>query len=346
MALTEYQLNKLFNTFLTPDGLGGFKVKVDFTGIGESYNSAEATQLLVKAAVQEIAAKDFATETTLSAFLKANHIDLSALVSKDIAIQTTLSALQVALNSFISTNHDDLSEIAGNNFETVTTLQAFLTANHNDLTTFINTYHTDLGLILSKLISNPATETTLAALLSSNHIDLLGIKSSIDALGIEHTTYSVVIRSLVIPSTATDFIAISGSATKTIRINEIQFSGTATPEQVKDLILLKRKTLNTGGASTLCSPVALDSNSPLSTAVIKAYTINPTVLGTLIGEVRVGKYQFNSSNSLPDVIEYKFNQNKNQHLTLRGINEMVSLNLNGQTVNGANGDCYIEFDEY
>ena len=346
MGLTEFQLNKLFNTFLTPDGSGGFKVKVDMAFGGGSSNPTEATQLLVKAAVQAIAGKDFATETTLSTFLTANHVDLSALVGKDFASQSTLAALQVALNSFITANHTDLSAIAGKDFAKDTTLQAFLSANHNDLSAHISSEHSDLSLILAKLIPNPATETTLAALLAANHVDLMAIKSSIDALGMEHTTYSVVIRNLTIASLATDFISISGSATKTIKINEIQFSATASSAQVKDLIILKRKTLNTGGTSTFCNPIALDSNSPVCTAIIKAYTVNPTTLGTLIGEVRVAKYQFNSSNSLPDYIEYKFNENNNQHLTLRGLNESVSLNLNAQTVNGANVDCYIEFDEY
>ena len=56
MGLTEFQLHKLFNTFLTPDGAGGYKVKVDMAfGGGSSSNTTEETQLLVKAAVKEIA---------------------------------------------------------------------------------------------------------------------------------------------------------------------------------------------------------------------------------------------------------------------------------------------------
>ena len=122
---------------------------------------------------------------------------------------------------------------------------------------------------------NMFVDTNVDGTLTS-HISLEGGKA----------TYCATITGLVPPAAATDIFTIIGSATKTIRISRIQFSGRATAAAACDVSIVKRSTADTGGTpGTVPTIVPLDSTDAAATAVCATYTAVPT-LGTAVGAIR------------------------------------------------------------
>lgn len=97
-------------------------------------------------------------------------------------------------------------------------------------------------------------------------------------------TYSATSVGLVPASSATDIFCISGGTTKSISIREISIGGTAGTAITTPFLIYQRSALGTSGttATGLALPVAvpLNPNDPASTAVLTAYTANPTVAAT------------------------------------------------------------------
>lgn len=158
-------------------------------------------------------------------------------------------------------------------------------------------------------------------------------------------TYTAAVLGLVPASLATDIFEISGSATKTIKVRRIRVTGTRTTSASHDTILLKRSTLNSGGTFTSPIMVRHDTGNALPTAVVKAYTANPT-LGTLIGNLSADKQFINNAATGPsDVRDYVLTESGAQPIFLRGINESISINLNGVTMAGGLLDIWAEWTE-
>lgn len=103
---------------------------------------------------------------------------------------------------------------------------------------------------------------------------------------IAKTTYSAAFIGLVPAASVTDFLCISGSATKTVRLQNIKLSGTAGTLITIPVTLLRRVSLDTGGtaASTTANPANTiskrDVGYPTATAVPISYTANPTINDT------------------------------------------------------------------
>lgn len=99
-------------------------------------------------------------------------------------------------------------------------------------------------------------------------------------------TYSATSVGLVPASSATDLFCISGSTTKTISIRKITIGGTASTAITTPFLIYQRSALGTGGtaATGLALPVAtpLSPTDPAATAVVTAYTANPTVASSPI----------------------------------------------------------------
>lgn len=97
-------------------------------------------------------------------------------------------------------------------------------------------------------------------------------------------TFSAVSIGLVLPATPTDFLCISGSAAKTIKINKFDISGTVTTAVNIPVVVLRRVSLDTGGtaATTTANPAnTVGKNvttNGASTATLIAYTANPTIV--------------------------------------------------------------------
>lgn len=164
-------------------------------------------------------------------------------------------------------------------------------------------------------------------------------------------TYSATVENLVIATAATDIFTITGSATKTVYIHKITVSGTRTAHNHDVLILNKRSTVNTGGAFTTRTAVTYDSLNATATAVVRAYTANPT-LGTLIGNLKSTNVSFpvktptNAQGNGGAVVPWVWESTKDgQPITLRGVSQQVGLNMNGVSAAGSNFNITIEWSE-
>ncbi len=114
----------------------------------------------------------------------------------------------------------------------------------------------------------------------------------------------------------TDLFQINGSATKTIRIHEIQVScnGSGTWQ------IVRRSNGNTGGTVTFGVAVPHDANSAAATAAVAFYTGNPALLGTLVGAIETDEVFANTSGRL--VYTYGVTD---QALVLRGTSQCICL---------------------
>jgi hypothetical protein len=173
---------------------------------------------------------------------------------------------------------------------------------------------------------------------------LMGAVSLVDG---QKATYAASITGLASAASATDIFTITGSATKTIRITRLEVSGQATTAAAAQVVVLKRSTANTAGTSTNPAAVPYDSASAAATATLNAYTANPTT-GTLVGNVRA-EYVFLAAPATATVGSDKlfldFGARPAQAIVLRGITQVLAINLNGATVTGGAFDINIEFTE-
>lgn len=164
-------------------------------------------------------------------------------------------------------------------------------------------------------------------------------------------TYSATVENLVPVATAQDIFTIIGSATKTVYVHKVAVSGTRTAHAHDIVILNKRSTANTGGTSTTRTAVPHDSLNAAATAVVRAFTANPT-LGTLIGNIKTARVSFPvqtpsnaQGNGGPHVVwEWQAGQD-GQPLVLRGVAQQVALNLNGVSIAGGLINISIEWSE-
>ncbi len=149
----------------------------------------------------------------------------------------------------------------------------------------------------------------------------------------------------------TDTMWITGSATKTIRVLRIGFSGTRTFNGLTEIQLLKRSTANTGGTSiaVTATPGTYNSSNPAFTAgLFSTAGTNPT-LGALVGIIRSTKINMTAAAPTgakqPEYI-WNFRTNYSQAPVLRGTGELIAISLNKVVITGGEtGHAFIEWTE-
>lgn len=157
-------------------------------------------------------------------------------------------------------------------------------------------------------------------------------------------TYSASVAGLVTALVATDIFTITGSASKTVKITQIQVAATGNNNNV-DLDLIKRSTANTGGTSTSRTAVPHDSTDAAATATVLAYTVNPT-LGTPVGTVRATNFATASAISpQADRVVFDFGASISKPIVLRGTSQVLAVNLNGNTIAAPAVDISVEWTE-
>jgi hypothetical protein len=181
------------------------------------------------------------------------------------------------------------------------------------------------------------TEGNIVAL-SSN------LSGAVRTVPFEVATYSATNVNYTVASSATDIFTITGSGSKTVRVRRMGMSGIQTTAGQGTVILLKRSTANTGGTATTCTNVPYDSTSAAATAVVRAYTANPTT-GTLVGNLYADRLFIGTATSNSDRGIWEFNCLKAQPLVLRGTGEVLSINLNGITASGNVINAWVEWTE-
>jgi hypothetical protein len=161
-------------------------------------------------------------------------------------------------------------------------------------------------------------------------------------------TYTVSVIGLLGSTTATDFLTVTGSATKPVGIVNAECSGIATAASTVDIVALKRSTVNLTGTSTTPAIVPSDPSSPAATAVARAYTVNPGTLGTLVGNIRAMKLALPvvATAAIMQRLQFLFGDGPyEQAVVLRSATQVFSLNANGTLPAGTALDCHITWTE-
>lgn len=163
-------------------------------------------------------------------------------------------------------------------------------------------------------------------------------------------TYSTSVTGLV-PATlgATDIFTIQNPVGSgiVVRVWVVALSGTAVTAITVDAGIVKRSSLNTGGTSTSPPAVPHDSNNPAALAVVKAYTANPTSLGTLVGVKRSVKFPLllaGAAVSAPAFELYTRSGKPQQGYVLRP-GELLGINFTSTVVIGGSVDAVFEWTE-
>lgn len=148
-------------------------------------------------------------------------------------------------------------------------------------------------------------------------------------------TYGATAVGLVPAAAATDIACLTGSATKTTRLQAVMISGTGTAIAFPVLIT-KNLVADTGGTpatgTALPVPFRFDSNSPAPTATTIAYTANPTITGTagILDSALLGIAATTVTVNNVTVFDY-FSRITSMAPVLRGIAQQICVNLNATT---------------
>ncbi len=209
-------------------------------------------------------------------------------------------------------------------------------ANPNTLATALVTATGELpGVVAS-------TDNTLA---NAKYLQVDSVRSlATYNAGSTRASYSAIVQGLAPAATATDIFNIKGSGTKTVKITQLSISGTAATAISPSVQLIVRSTANSGGTSSTPTIVKHDSNNAAATAVVTAYTANPT-LGTTVGAIRSRKVAFPLTGTIGTDGGWDFGVRPSQPIVLRGTAESVSVNLSSATVVTGSIDIWVEFTE-
>lgn len=155
---------------------------------------------------------------------------------------------------------------------------------------------------------------------------------------IQKVTYSAVFIGLVPAASTTDLVCIAGSATKTVKLQSINISGSGTAISVP-VTLLRRASVNTGGTagSTTANPANTiskrDTDYPTASATLIAYTANPTIVDsapTYIDSQQMGVVA-TTVGVINSTTRFEFGNDNSSLLappTLKGVAQQLCLNLN------------------
>ena len=161
-----------------------------------------------------------------------------------------------------------------------------------------------------------------------------------------HGAYRAVATNVAPAALATDVFTLTGSATKTIWVYRIILTGTQTTASQFTVLLAKRSTANSAGTSTTPTVVPVDSGDAAGTAVMRAYTANPTT-GNLVGNISSSKIFIPGATTAafaPGGL-WDFRSDLIKGPVLRGTGEVLAVNLNGVTLVGGSLSCEFEWVE-
>lgn len=157
-------------------------------------------------------------------------------------------------------------------------------------------------------------------------------------------TYGASTAALVPAASATDIFTITGNATTTVYVTKITISGTQTTGGQVRFDLVKRSTADTAGTSTAPTAVPYDSGDAAASAVLAAYTANPTT-GTTVGAIRSALLSIGATtNGSNEVQVFDFGATNGKPVVLSGTAQALAVNLAGVTVTG--GSFYISIEWY
>lgn len=148
-------------------------------------------------------------------------------------------------------------------------------------------------------------------------------------------TYGATAVGVVPAAAATDIACLTGSATRTIRLQLVRVNGSGTAISVP-VLLMKRASADTGGTATTGTaipvPYALDSSNAAVSATAVAYTANPTLVDAAPGILDSGNLGLVATTVgaavQSNVVFDYLNRTNSQAPILRGIAQQFCVNLN------------------
>jgi hypothetical protein len=155
------------------------------------------------------------------------------------------------------------------------------------------------------------------------------------------STYAFQGTDLTPYATAQDYIVLTGSATKTLKLAQVCFGGDATAASIYDIYLYKRTTPDTGGTATSQTLTQYDSNDPAPTGVVSLYTVAPTAgTGTLIRGGHMVLLNATTPAAQSTLTCWQFGVGEEKP-TLRGVNQQIAINHGGAAVPGGASSYYL-----
>lgn len=148
-------------------------------------------------------------------------------------------------------------------------------------------------------------------------------------------TYAAVVTGFTPVATPTDFWQITGSATKTVRVQRLEVYGVATAANAVLTHLVKRTTTSTGGTPTAATLTKHDTNDPTATAVVNTFAANPSPLGTSAGDIRAALLALSvagGSQTIQPGFVADMAYSGGRAAVLRGVAESLNLNWGGAAV--------------
>jgi len=140
------------------------------------------------------------------------------------------------------------------------------------------------------------------------------------------------------PATPQDLVFITGSATKTVRVQSFKLGTANTAAGSQILFLNKHSAAPTGGTEVAPTKVPLDSSDAAATAVVKHVTTSANTPGTLVGLVATRKIGspavtpatwagINTTDNDVEMLPTSGDQVK--PITLRAATEVLAINFAG-----------------
>ncbi len=155
-------------------------------------------------------------------------------------------------------------------------------------------------------------------------------------------TYAAGAVGLALAATPTNIATLTGSATKLVKLLRVGLSlqCSALGVSMLDVLLQKFSSALTGGTPVALTMTPMDSNNAGATALAQNWTANSTGGGALVGNIQVAKIipQFLGPFTATDFPEMPMPQivwdfaGAIQPPTLRGVAQVLSINLNGGTL--------------
>lgn len=188
-----------------------------------------------------------------------------------------------------------------------------------------------------------------------NRVPALGLTdkngaTQVNTSGINNS-YSANAVGLVTASSATDVACLIGSATRTIHVTEVSVSGTGSTAVNVPVQVLKRASLNTGGATAASAalPVAYPywSSNTAATAVPTAWTSNPTIVDSAPGVMSVALVGFPlTTTGAGGVTRFPFGTRGGVgQPTLLGATQALCVNFTSNSVAAASINVGFEWTE-
>lgn len=164
------------------------------------------------------------------------------------------------------------------------------------------------------------------------------------------TTYTAASAAALVAAASTSpFFAITGSATRIVRVKRIVLGGfTLTAVAYLNIVATKTSTSVTGGTPTAFTAVPVDSTYAAATAtLVQGYTAAPTA-GTAVGSVAtrrcLGQATTAAAGGYPETtIEFDFT--KQGGIILRGAAQGLELAFNGAPATAVTLAIMVEWDE-